>query len=32
MDKVGVQAVTFKSGANKDMLSPFNPPEATSEL
>ena len=31
MDKVGVQAVTFKSGANKDMLSPFNPPEATSE-
>ncbi|MGY8649531.1 MAG: signal peptide peptidase SppA [Verrucomicrobiia bacterium] len=31
MDKVGVQAVTFKSGANKDMLSPFNPPEATSD-
>ncbi|MBC8325894.1 MAG: signal peptide peptidase SppA [Verrucomicrobia subdivision 3 bacterium] len=31
MDKVGVQAVTIKSGANKDMLSPFNPPEDTSD-
>ncbi len=31
MDKVGVQAVTFKSGANKDMLSPFNPPDATTD-
>ena len=33
MDKVGVKAVTYKnkSGTNKDMLSPFNPPDATSE-
>ena len=31
MDKVGVQAVTFKSGAKKDMLTPLNPPGATSD-
>jgi protease-4 len=31
MEKVGVKPVTFKSGKNKDMLSPFNSPESVSE-
>ncbi len=31
MEKVGVRPVTFKSGKNKDMLSPFNSPESVSE-
>ena len=31
MDKVGVKPVTYTSGKNKDMLSPFNPPEVPLE-
>jgi len=31
MGKVGVKPVTYKSGDNKDMLSPFNSPESVSE-
>ena len=31
MDKVGVKPVTYTSGKNKDMLSPFNPPEVPPE-
>ena len=31
MEKVGVKPVTYKSGKNKDMLSPFNSPESVSE-
>ncbi len=31
MNKVGVQMDTYKSGDNKDMLSPFNPPEDTTD-
>ena len=30
LEKVGVKPVTFKSGKNKDMLSPFNSPESVS--
>jgi protease-4 len=31
MEKVGVKPVTYKSGKNKDMLSPFSSPESVSE-
>ena len=31
MEKVGVKADVYKSGDNKDMLSPFNSPESVSE-